>query len=135
MNRINWPFTQFLTHLFTYLLYCYLLILKAVKGFHPDDHTQPTYVTYTYLLTYLRNRSHIDFSFQYIMPIVMPCPLNLRLRGQFRTSFLVHGANSDVWYWGDIRWLGSTTLYDDATKTERVENHWILCSTMHKEGW
>ena len=30
-----------------------LLILKTVKGFHRDDHTQPTYVTYTYLLTYL----------------------------------------------------------------------------------
>ena len=42
----------------------YLIILKTEKCFHPDDHTQPTYVTCTYPLTYLRNRSHIDFSFQ-----------------------------------------------------------------------
>lgn len=38
----------------------YSLILKTVKGFYPDNHTQPTYVTYTYyLLTYLRNRNNM----------------------------------------------------------------------------
>ena len=132
-NKRNKLTFYLLTHWPNYLP-TYLLILKTVKGFHPDDLTQSTYVTYTYLSTYLRNRSHIDFSFQYIMPVVMPCPLNLRLRGQFRTSFLVHEPNSDVWYWGNIRWLGSTTSYDDTTKTERVENHWILCSAMHREG-